>query len=75
MAKAGTCTVKAEITSVGLQTIAPAIPKDPVEKDQLKEDLKRMECEGLIAQPWTLKNRKMGQEFLRPHSNEWEGMI
>ena len=33
MAKARTRTVKVEITSVGLQTVAPAIPRDPVEKD------------------------------------------
>ena len=75
MAKAGARAVKVEITTVGLQTVAPAIPRDPVEKDLLKEDLKHMGYEGLIAQPWTLKNRDMVQEFLRPRSNEWERMI
>ena len=75
MAKAGTRAVKVEITSVGLQTVAPAIPRDPVEKDQLREDLKRMGCEGLIAQPWMLKSRDMVQEFLRPRSNAWERTI
>ena len=75
MARARIRVVKAKITSVGLQTVAPTIPKDPVEKDQLKKDLKRMGCEGLIAQPWTLKSREMVQEFSQPCSNEWEGTI
>ena len=75
MAKARARIVKVEITTVGLQTVAPAIPRDLVEKDQLKKDLKRMGCEGLIAQPWTLKSRDMVQEFLRPSSNEWERTI
>ena len=69
MSKAGARAVKMEITTVGLQTVAPSIPRDPAEKDQLKEDLKRMGCEGLIVQPWTLKNREMVQEFLRPRTN------
>ena len=34
-----------------------------------------MGCEGLIAQLWSLKNREMVQEFLQPHSNEWERTI
>ena len=64
MAKAGARAVKVEITIVGLQTVAPSIPRDPVEKDQLKEDLKRMGYEGLIAKPWGLKNRDMVHELL-----------
>ena len=55
--------------------MAPSIPRDPVEKDQLKKDLQRMGCEGLIAQPWTLKSREMVQEFLRPCTNQWENTI
>ena len=51
MSKAGTCAVKMEIPTVGLQTMAPSIPRDPAEKDQLKKDLQRMGCEGLIAHP------------------------
>ena len=70
MSKAGTRGVKMEIPAVGLQTMAPSIPRDLAEKDQLKKDLQCMGCEGLIAQPWTLKSREMVQEFLRPHTNQ-----
>ena len=75
MSKAGMCVVKMEITTVGLLMVVPSIPRDPVEKDQLKEDLKRMDCEGLIAQPWTLKSREMVQEFLWLRTNQWKNTI
>ena len=60
---------------VGLQVVAPSIPRDKKEKDQLVEDFKRMGCKGLIAEPWALKSRDMVQEFLQLHSNQWEGTI
>ena len=75
MAKVGVCAVKLEIPSVSLQTVAPSISQDKEEKEQLLQDLTRMGCEGLLKEPWTLKNRAMVQEFLQPRSNQWEGTI
>ena len=75
MAKAGVCTVKLEVTSVSLQTVAQSISQDKEEKEQLLQDLTRMGCEGLLKEPWTLKNRAMAQGFLQPRSNQWEGTI
>ena len=46
-----------------------------MEKDQLKADLQKMGYEGLMAEPWSLKNREMVQEFLLLRSNEWKGTI
>ena len=75
MAKAGVCTVKLKVPSVSLQTVAPSIPQDKKEKEQLLQDLTRMGYEGLLKEPWTLKNRAMAQEFLQPRSNQWKGTI
>ena len=75
MAKAGIRTVKLEVTFVSFQTVAPSIPQDKEEKEQLLQDLTRMGYEGLLKEPWTLKNRAMAQEFLQPRSNQWEGTI
>ena len=75
MAKTRSHAMKVEVTIVGLQTVAPSIPRDKKEKDQLKEDFKRMGCEGLIAEPWGLKNRDMVHEFLQPRTNLWENTI
>ena len=49
MSKAGARAVKVETPTVGLQTVVPSIPKDPVEKEQLKVDLLKMDCKGLMA--------------------------
>ena len=75
MAKAGIRAIKVEDTSVSLQTVALSIPQDKEEKEQLLQDLTYMGCEGLLKEPWTLKNRAMAQEFLQPLANQWEGTI
>ena len=75
MAKAGVCAVEVEVTSISLQTVAPSIPQDKEEKEQQLQDLTRMGCEGLLKEPLALKSRAMVQEFLQPHSNQWEGTI
>ena len=75
MAKAGVRAVKLEVTSVSLQTVAPSISQDKEEKEQLLQYLTRMGCEGLLKEPWILKNRAMVQEFVQSRSNQWEGTI
>ena len=75
MSKAGAYAIKLETPTVGLQTVASSIPRHQAEKDQLKADLQKMGCEGLMMQPWNLKSREMVQEFLHPRSNEWKGTI
>src|SRR5579875_3729963 len=74
MSKGSGRVVKTEVT-VGLQSVCPRIPKNPEEKEQLREDLKTMGCEGLLDEPWGLKSREMVQEFLQPQSNQWDGTI
>ena len=64
--------VKVELPSVSLKSINLVVPKDEMEKEQLLEDLTQMGCEGLFAEPWSLKSREMVQEFLQPRSNQWK---
>ena len=73
MVKVGT--VKVELPSVSLKSITPLVPRNVEEKEQLVEDLTRMGCEGLLAEPWTFRSEVMVQEFLQPHSNQWEHTI
>ena len=70
MAKAGTRAVKIELPPVSLKSVNPVVPKDKKEKEQLLEDLTQMGCEGLLAEPWTLRSEEMAQEFLQPRSNQ-----
>lgn len=55
--------------------MSPHIPRDPEEKEQLREDLRKMGYEGLLDEPWGLKSWEMVQEFLRVRSNQWEETI
>ena len=34
-----------------------------------------MGCGGLLAEPWSLKNKAMAREFLTPRTNQWDGTI
>ena len=52
-------TVKVEVPSVSLKSVVPVVSKNKEEKRQLVEDLTQMGCEGLLIQPWGLKNKAM----------------
>ena len=67
--------VKVELYLVSLKSVAPVIPKNDEEKEMLIEDLTKMGCEGLLLEPWELKNEVVVQEFQGKRSNEWEGTI
>ena len=56
LAMARTCVVKVELPPISLKSVNPVVPKDKKEKEQLLEDLTRMGCKGLLAEPWTLKS-------------------
>ena len=51
------------------------IPVKDEEKLYLVEDLRKMGYEGLLLEPWALKNKALVQEFQAQRSNEWEGTI
>ena len=44
---------------VSLKSVTPAIPGLEKEKEMLVEDLTKMGCEGLLLEPWSLKNESM----------------
>jgi len=48
------------------------ISSDEEKKKELEEDLLRVGCGELLAQPWDLKNEEMVQEFLYERVNQWE---
>ena len=72
---AGTSSTRPEYLPVSLKAVVPVIPTDDDESKQLIEDMTKMGCEGLLAEPWAVKSEAMVQEFQHPRSNEWEGTI
>ena len=70
-----TSSVKAETRPMSLRSVPAIVPTNEEEKQQLVDDLTRMGCEGLLAEPWAMKNEVLVREFLHLRSNEWEGTI
>ena len=46
-----------------LKHLVPAIPTDDEELRELREDLRIMGCEGLLAQPWDVQDAEVLREF------------
>ena len=67
--------MKAEARPVSIRFVPAIVPTKEEEKQQLVDDLTKMGCEGLLAEPWAMKSEAIVQEFLHPCSNEWKGTI
>ena len=62
--------------AISLWTVTPSIPKNPMELVELKEDLRRMRCDGLLDRPWALKREELVHELVQPeHPNIFDGTI
>ena len=61
---------------ISLRNITPSIPENPIHLDELKQDLARLRCEGLLERPWLLKREQLVQEMVQPEwPNIFDGMI
>ena len=67
--------MKAEACPVSLRSVPAIVPTKEEEKQQLADDMTKMGCEGLLAEPWAMKSEALIREFLHPRFNEWEGTI
>jgi hypothetical protein len=60
-----------ETIPIPMKPLVPAIPTDDEELRQLGEDLRKMGCDGLLAQPWNVQDDKVLREFKFPRGNQW----
>jgi hypothetical protein len=60
-----------ETIPIPMRPIVPAIPTEDEELRQLGEDLRKMGCDGLLAQPWNVQDNKVLREFKFPKGNRW----
>jgi len=60
-----------ETIPIPMKPLVPAIPTDDEELRQLGEDLRKMGCDGLLAQPWNVQDNKVLREFKFPRGNQW----
>ena len=52
------------LPQVPTKPLIPAVPTDDMESWELKEDLRAMSCNGLLAKPWNVQSEDMLREFL-----------
>jgi hypothetical protein len=52
-----------ETIPIPMKPLVPAIPTDDEELRQLGEDLRKMGCDGLLAQPWNVQDDRVLREF------------
>ena len=50
--------------AISLRNVTPSILENPIHLEELKQDLARMRCEGLLDRPWTLKREQLVRELL-----------
>ena len=52
--------------AISLWNVTPSIPENPIHLDELKQDLARLRCEGLLERPWLLKREQLVREMVQP---------
>ena len=61
---------------ISLRNITLSILKNPIHLEELKQDLARMRCEGLLERPWALKRKQLVREMVQPERpNIFDGTI
>ena len=62
--------------AISLRTVTPSIPENPIELVELKEDLRRMRCAGLLERPWALKREELVHKLVQSERpNIFDGTI
>ena len=62
--------------AISLRNVTPSILESPIHLEELKQDLARMRCEGLLNRPWALKREQLVRELLQPERpNIFNGTI
>ena len=59
------------LPQVPVKPLIPAIPTDGKEYRELKEDLRAMGCDGLLAPPWNVQSEDTMRKFLFLRGNQW----
>ena len=62
--------------AIFLRNVTPSIPENPIHLEELKQDLARMRCKGLLDRPWALKRGQLVRELLQlEQPNIFDGTI
>ena len=60
---------------VSLKAMVPVIPKTPIARRELEEDLTRIGCVGLLNKPWNIKDEGLVRELVEGVSNQFDHTV
>ena len=62
--------------AISLQIVTLSILENLIHFEELKQDLVRMRCDGLLERPWALKREQLVREMVQPERpNIFDGRI
>ena len=60
---------------VSLKAIVPVIPKTPIARWELEEDLTRIGCVGLLNKLWNIKDEGLVRELVEGAPNQFDHTV
>ena len=65
----------AKLPTISLKAVVSVILRGAKERAMLEEDLRWMDCHGLMERPWCLKYKKIVAELLASRNNRWNRTV
>ena len=60
---------------ISLKAMVPVIPKTPIARQELEEDLTRIRCVGLLNKPWNIKDEGLVRELVEGALNQFNHTV
>ena len=60
---------------ISLKALVPVVPKIPTVRRELKEDLERIGCAGLLNKPWNVKDKELVRELVEGAPNQFDHTV
>ena len=60
---------------MSLKALVPVVPKIPIARRELEEDLERIGCVDLLNKPWNLKDEGLVRELVEGAPNQFDHTV
>ena len=57
---------------ISLKALVPVVPMTPTRRRELKENLERIGCAGLLNKPWSIKDKGLVRELVQGAPNQFD---
>ena len=60
---------------ISFKALVPVVPKTPIARRELEEDLGRIGCVGLLNKPWNIKDEGLVRELVEGALNQFDHTV